>query len=403
MGCEITYQRVHTKAKVRNYVLGGRRSIVFHGDIPACGYAIYRTVIDQSALCCNDDMELDQEDPFIMENEFAKVVFDKKSGLLNSIVDKKNNYNSLTAPISYQIWIDERDTWGHEQGRRYGYTKEDMKLKSIEKVESGRIRECIRAIYEHGGSNLEQLFYLYQDEKEIVVENRLQWDKNWHEFKIGLPLGIEKPLTKAEGSYGTIYRTIEDKDEYYMHRFLDVTNDNMEGLAIANDGKYSFSMDDGTLLLTVARSAMYAQGDGRNWYCPLESYEYTDIGKIQFTYVIQPHGNELVVPELYRMANRVNGAYEYLADSCHAGSEKATSFSLATTDRAGVEIMTIKKAEDDQDLIVRVLETEGKDQQYTINILGTNYPLHIGHNEIQSLKINPEKHTIKEVNFLEYE
>jgi alpha-mannosidase len=278
-----------------------------------------------------------------------------------------------------------------------------MKLRSIEKVESGRLRECVRAIYEHGGSYIEQLYYLYAGEKEVVVQNRLHWDKNWHELKLALPLGIEKPLTKAEGSYGTILRNITDEDEYYMHRFLDVTKDNKEGLAIANDGKYSFSFSNGTLLLTVARSAMYAQGNGKDWYCPLESYEYTDIGQLNFTYLLRPHGEALEVPELYRIADRINAAYEYLADNCHTGKEKTVSFSLASTNQAGVEIMTIKKSEEDQDYIVRLLETEGKNQQYSLNILGINFYLTIGHHEIQSLKVNIENQTIKEVNFLEYD
>ncbi|MDF2544087.1 MAG: alpha-mannosidase [Herbinix sp.] len=402
-GDEIPYQRVHTKAKVRNYVLGGRRNIVFYADIPACGYAMYRVLIEESNYCYNNEFELDREDPYTLENEYIKVSFDQESGLLHSLIDKQTGYESLKAPVSYQIWIDERDTWGGKQGRPYEYTGEDMKLRSIEKVESGKIRECVRAIYEHGGSYLEQLYYLYAGEQELVVENRLFWDKNWHEFKIGLPLGFEIPDTKAEGSYGTISRTIIDEDEYYMHRFLDAANEQGKGLAIANDSKYSFSMSHGMLLLTVARSAVYAQGNGRNWYCPLESYEYTDIGKNQFTYVIRPHGEELPVPELYRMANRVNGAYDYLFDSCHGGLKKASIFSLASTDQTGVEIMSIKKAEDDGDLIVRILETEGKDREYTLNVLGSGFDLNIGHHEIQTLKIKIKDPLIRKVNFLEYE
>ncbi|MDF2486699.1 MAG: glycoside hydrolase family 38, partial [Herbinix sp.] len=275
--------------------------------------------------------------------------------------------------------------------------------KSLEKVESGAIRECVRAIYEHGASRLEQLFYLYAGEKEVVVENRLLWDKPWHEFKIGFPLGIMKPMTKAEGSYCTISRTISDDDQYYMHRFLDVSNQKLQGLAIANDGRYSFSISHGTLLLVAARSAMYAQGDGKEWYCPLESYEYTDLGTMKFTLVLRPHGTELPVPELYRMATRIHSAYDYLADSSHDGVTSASQFSLASTDQAGVEIMATKRSEEDEDIIVRVLETEGKDQSYRLCILGLSFDLKIGHHEVQSFKINIGNKIIKQVNLLEFE
>lgn len=402
-GKEVPYQRVHTKAKVRNYVLGGRRNIVFYAEIPACGYAMYRVLIQEPSMCYNNEMELDNDNPYLLENDWIKAAFDKNTGLLTELTDKRNGYNALNKPLEYQVWADERDTWGNVQDRIYEYTGEDMRLRSIEKVESGKIRECIRAVYEHGGSYIEQLYYLSAGDKEIVVENHLHWDKNWHSLKLGFPLGREVPLTKAEGSYGTITRRISDEDEYYMHRFLDIVSEGGEGLAIGNDSKYCFSMRNGTLLLTLARSAMYAQGNGKNWYNPLETYEYTDIGKLNFTLVLRPHKNELAVPELYRMAVRLHASYDYLADSCHSGSERTAVFSLASTDKDGVEIMAIKKAEDDSDYIIRLLETEGKAQAYTLVLEGNSYPLTIGHNEIQTLKINPGRKSIKQVNFLEYE
>jgi alpha-mannosidase len=153
----------------------------------------------------------------------------------------------------------------------------------------------------------------------------------------------------------------------------------------------------------VARSAIYAQGYGKNWYNPLESYEYADIGKQAFTFVLRPHGEALPVAEAYRMARRVNGAFEYLADSCHSGKEQRTTYTFASTDQLDVAIMVIKKAEDDEDYIVRILEQGGKDQTYCLTFLGVNYNLVIGHNEIQTLKINPNSRTVKHVNLLEYE
>lgn len=401
-GREVPYQRVHTKAKVRNYVLGGRRSIVFHANIPSCGYAVYRLMVEEPALCYNNEMELNNTDPYQMENEFIKVTFDEKSGLLKELLEKKTGYQALKSPATHEIWIDERDTWGGIQDRPYENTGETLKLKSIEKVESGKLRECIRVIYEHGGSRLEQRYYLYAKDSEVVVENMLYWDKEWHELKLGFPVGTAKPLVRAEGSYETINRTIEDADEYYMHRFLDVTDQGRQGLAVSNDSKYSFSCHKGTLLLTVARSAMYAQGNGRNWYNPLESYEYTDIGKITFTLVLRPHGEELPAAQLYRMARRINAPYEYLADSSHKGEVRRTSYSLASTDQDSVAIMTVKKAEDDGDFVVRLLEQEGREQSYHLTFMDTVYPLNIGPHEIQTIKINPETKAFREVDFLEF-
>ncbi len=401
-GREVPYQRVHTMAKVRNYNLGGRRSIVFLARIPSCGFAVYRLLIEKSEVCYNNEMELEDTNPYTLENDWIKVSFDLHSGLLNELIDKKRDYHAIKAPVSYEIWKDERDTWGHIQDRPYEPTGETMQLKSIEKVESGKIRECIRVIYEHGGSKLEQRYYLYAQDQEVVVENLLYWDKEWHDLLISFPLGIKEPVTKAEGSYECITRHIKDEEEYYMHRFLDVTSEGTEGLAISNDSKYSFSIRQGTLMLTAARSAMYAQGNGKNWYNPLESYEYTDIGKLPFSFVLRPHGDLLAASELYRMAGRMNSPLEYLADNCHHGDYHRNSYSFVATDLEAVEIMTVKKAEDDKEFIVRLLELEGKDQSFHLCFQGQNYALKIGHHEILSIKVNPVSKTIREVDLLEY-
>ena len=51
-----------------------------------------------------------------------------------------------------------------------------------------------------------------------------------------------------------------------MQRFLDVSDEDGKGLAIANDGKYAFNMEDGRTQITLCRSAIYAQGNSPEWY-----------------------------------------------------------------------------------------------------------------------------------------
>lgn len=415
-GEEIPYQRIHTDAKIRHTVLGGRRRFVFHAHIPACGYCVYRTLKEEPALCLNPNMELDRSD-MILENKYLRAEFDSETGMLLGLLDKTTGYQALKAAASVRIYADERDAWGHMQGRRYEDLNEAITLESIEKVESGKIRETIRVRLTFGESRLEQLYTLESEEKELRIENRLQFNHKWTLLKMAYPTGADCMDTQAETAYGTVNRNHllkqedgsfgEDDTEYNMQRFLDIRDAGGRGLAIANDGKYGFNLTNGSVRITVARSAIYAQGNSPGWENPLESYEYTDLGMQTFRFVLKPHGERLAVRELYRIAQKINGAYEYLADSVHDKTGKQeiqgadTGKSMASTDCGNVRIMLIKKAEDEEAFILRLLELEGKDTCCKLTLAGREYPVTIGHHEIKTLKITGNKQ-IQEVNLLEW-
>ena len=75
----------------------------------------------------------------------------------------------------------------------------------------------------------------------------------------------------------------------------------------------------------------------------------------------------------------------------------------ACCDVSNVRIMLIKKCEDDNSFIVRLLETEGRDTSCTLLLNGIKYPVQIGHEEILTLKIGGDGETsAREVNLLEW-
>lgn len=420
-GKEIPYQRIHTDAKVRHTTLGGRRRFVFRAHIPAFGFAVYRTVKAEPALCCNNHMEIDNPAANVLENDFIRAQFDTQTGALISLVEKDSSaekegtagYDCLKGACSIRVYRDERDAWGGLQGRRYEDRCETFRLISMEKVESGKVREVIRVRTAFEGTTLEQLYSLGAQEKELCVENRLVFNHTWTLLKAAFPTGKACIHTEAETAYGTLERRItEDASEYYMQRFLDVSDEEGRGLAIANDGKYAFNMVDGRTQITLCRSAIYAQGSSPEWYNEKESYQYTDIGPQTFHLILKPHGKKLPRAEAYRIAKKVNGAYEYLADSAHPGREGITQKSFArvcgTKDEAAcdvsnVRIMLVKKCEDDNSFIVRLLETEGKDTSCMLEFNGVRYPIQIGHEEILTLKIEENAgRPVREVNLLEW-
>lgn len=403
-GNEVPYQRIATDTKIKHTTLGGRRRVIFKALIPPCGFAVYRLHKKQPVRAYENKAFLHTEDNYCLENEHLKVEFDKVTGMLKGLWDKANNYNPLTSPMEYQVWLDERDSWGHDQGRAFGNTGEGFRLRSIDKIEKGPLRQTIRAVYQHRRSILEQLYHLYAGEKDVVVVNRLFWDKPWHMFKMAIPMGMETPVIKAEVAYGTLERRIRDKDEYYMHAWMDVTSENSQaGCLIANDSKYAFNVEAGKVQLTVLRSAIYAQGQSPDWYNPRDSFQFSDLGEHEFTFAFRPHGEVVPVYEAIALANKIGIPYHALADNCHYGEDAKTRFSMAYTDCPQIQICLIKKAEDDEEFIVRLLETEGETRKAVLTFMDIDYPITMAAHEIKTLKIDPVKRRAIEVNLIEWQ
>lgn len=412
-GKEIAYQRAYTAAKVRNYNLGGRRRIIFDAKILAAGFAVYRTVPGSPSLACDirtspefsleKNVRKDREDhPYLLENKYIRAAFNKE-GYLESLYDKENDYEALTGALSFPIKIDERDTWGSRQERRFEDSGETLLFQQIETVEDGDLRKVVRAVYAKGGSRMIQEYILYHNAREVEIVNRLYWDQEWRMLQMELPLQVSEAKVYAECAYATVRHFDTDGEERSMHRFLDVTESGQAGLCTANDGKYTYTLLGNVLRFSLARSAIYAQGNGRNWYNPEEGYEYADIGSQEFTFLLKPHGRAITQRERYRLAGQVVKPYLYLADHIHTGGLMGVvkDYSPFSLEAPGVELVYAKLAEDGDGIILRLLETEGKDKEGRLHAFGNTYPFHIGHYGIETIKIENETKEAKRVNLLE--
>ena len=400
-GKEIPYQRVHTMAKVRNYNLGGRRGIVFDAHVPALGFAVYRTLIGESGLCSDSrDSGGAKLKAAVMENESLRAAFDEP-GALCSLYDKKNGYEALSGPVTFPLWADERDCWGGDQGRPFEPRNEKLEPESLELVEQGSLRQVVRAVYRLGGSVLRQDFILYHNTDYVEVLNRLFWDREWQMLKMELPLSAKAESVFREAAFESACTPIAEGQEYSMHRFVDITGADGAGLCAANDGKYAFSVEGNRLCFPIARSAIYAQGNGVNWYNPIEGYDYTDLGKQEFTFLLSPHGAALENSDRYRLARLAQKPLLITTDCRHPGARSLTVWRGVRIEEDNVEAGCIKAAEDGDGLILRLFETQGKKTDGVLWVNGKAYDYEIGAHEILSLLISPGRERAARVNLLE--
>jgi alpha-mannosidase len=390
-GREIPYQRIHTDAKVRNWNIGGRRRFLFCAEVPAMGYAVYRAEQEMDSLGMNKNMEIPDPDTNSLENAYIRAEFDQESGALTALIDKTTGYNALNGGSSIRVYIDERDCWGDTQGRRYEPTDGRWKLVSMRKVESGGLRSTIRVRMSYEQSRIELLYSLGVHDRALRLEGRLMFGHTWTLLKLGLPI-TDCEITEAEIPYGTYVRRIahDDTKDYNMHRFLDVRAAAGCGLLVVNDSKYAFNLDDGLLGLTLVRSSIIAQGNGREVLNDIESYEYTDQGYQTFRFRLMPHGEKIGEKTMYQEAALVQEPILVLADSAHPGAVAERTDGFLHVDADNVVIPVMKKAEEGEALIVRLLETEGRDTECNLTVMEKTYHISIGHAEIKTLRIDED-------------
>lgn len=437
-GREVAYQRIYTETKTRNYHIGGRRRILFWARIPAWGYAVYRVSERESTLAsglwtedaglrpegscvpeacvpeepCTQISSCAAEKPCVLENAYVRLELDPANGQMISLLDKGTGYDACRGSAGFVLFRDERDSWGGFQGRPFEDSGAEFELESLEKVEKGKMREAIRVIIRTGGTKIQQIYLLGAKDRAVTVRTRLFFAHPWSLLKFALPVGEQCCYVRSETAYGCQLRHISDEQEYPMQRFLDASDGEGKGLAIANNGKYAFHMAAGRIQITVARSAIYAQGNGKDWYDEKEDYRYHDMGEQDFTLALYPHGASVENSILYRLADRTGGDYEYLADSLHGavctvedagkGEPEGVWDSLMSTDASNVRICAVKKAEDDQDTVVRLLETEGRDTVCSLHYGGRKYQVVVGHDSITTWKLEAGTDNYSQVNLLEW-
>ena len=250
--------------------------------------------------------------------------------------------------------------------------------------------------------------------------------EGWKTLRMRIPVteeGAKRLYSRAEQPYGILKRVHERKEEILpldtcnMQRFVDVygvpdvtgipdgsgepEQSGGFGIAVANNGRYAYLVHRGTLLITLARGSIYAQGSGAAWYNPSEGYEYMDMGRLDVTLVIRPHEKQLPADVLYSMAERASVPYSYMLDTVHEGEKKLKGYTLIQTSDPCVYAAAVKKAEDDSDYIVRLIETGGRERRASVMAAGRIFEFRIGAYEILTLKLNPESGSARTVNLLE--
>ncbi len=315
---------------------------VYVENIPSMGYRVLGpSAIKNSVKVTNRTME----------NDFYMIKFDEACQII-SLYDKENHrevvkpgglFNELQVFEDYPY---ECDAW--EINHYY-----KQKMWSIDNVVETEIisegaRVGLKITRKYINSQIVQTIFLYEDIRRIDFETTIDWHEEHQLLKASFPVDVHANEAVYDIQFGNITRPTHENTtwdrarfEVCAHKWADIS-DGSYGLSLINDCKYGHSAEGSTLKLSLLRCATYP-------------YANADKGVHTFKYAIYPHAGSFKEAETAKVAQLFNKPL--MAKVMKAQDGVLTdNYSLISCKNENILIDTVKKAEDSEDIIVRLYE-----------------------------------------------
>lgn len=354
LGTIIPYQQVQSSS------VTNRIRLSFTAQIPALGYRTYHLLLEDPRSQTPPNFPEVQTSDHTIENGIFRLEIDPKTGCVASLRDKRTNTEVFSGPAARPVVIeDTADTWGHDTFR-WDDVIGTFEVVDVKLVEHGPVKSVIRVTSTFNLSTLTQDFCMYPDREQIDVHVIVDWREQLKMLKLRFPVNIEGTTGTRASAYGHIEYS-DDGDEYPMQEWVDVSGmvpgkAIPYGLSLLNDGKYSLDINGSDIGLTVLRSPAYAH------HIPAElkpgiQYEYIDQGIQQFTYAILPHPGSWQSAGTVCRAAELNQRPFAIFATFHPNGKLPQSDSFISVEPENVIVTVVKKAEEDDGLILRAVET----------------------------------------------
>ncbi|MFI5385818.1 MAG: glycoside hydrolase family 38 C-terminal domain-containing protein [Fimbriimonadales bacterium] len=336
---------------------GAGSRILFTATVPACGFACFHAMRSEVRRVNADQWALGLNGGWMIMNAKLRVAINY-AGDIASVYDKVNRREVLKAPVRLDFQYENprqfpawNMDWADQQKPPYDQVHGPAKITVIE---DGPVRSTIEVERETNGSKFVQDISLTAGGDEVVVRNKIDWQTKETALKASIPLANGNPKATYDIALGAIERGNNELRKYEVpqHQWFNVDKpDSSCGVGILNESKYgSDKPDDNTVRLTM----IYTPGV-RGGY---NDQATQDFGHHDIVFAIAPHAGDWRKAGVPWQAKRLNQPLRAFLVPSHPGP-LGKSFSLFSTSSKQVEIQAIKKAEDSEEVIVRLRELHG--------------------------------------------
>ncbi|RPJ75238.1 MAG: alpha-mannosidase, partial [Acidobacteria bacterium] len=297
--------------------------------------------------------------PTSLENSRYAVTIDG-NGDVSSIVDKEAGSELLQAPVRLAMFDNPSPSWPAWEILWESLSvppREYVDGPVVRIVERGPARVAVEIRRAARGSTFVQRVRLAEGGDRVEFEHDIDWRTPGTLLKASFPFKAANPMATYDLGLGTVDRPNSTASTYEVpgQQWADVTDGSGRfGAAVLNDAKYGWDKpSDHEVRLTLIHTPM-----------PKNSFVYqssNDIGRHRFTYAIAGHAGGWREGQVPSRAARLNQPVVAFQGDPHAGPLGRSLSLLDVSDGSGqVAVRALKKAEDSDDIVVRVQELYGQ-------------------------------------------
>ncbi|MFQ3550381.1 MAG: glycoside hydrolase family 38 C-terminal domain-containing protein, partial [Armatimonadota bacterium] len=400
-----------------NINLDWRKKVVFYAELEPSQMNRFDCRIE--IVPKKPEIALKEKDGYIsFKTNDMFVEINTKTGLIDNYIVNGYNY-CLKDTFKPVVIHDNEDPWGMTV-TSYTNTIDEFKLMSPEKsakhcgvkanslpsvrvVEDGAARSIVEALFEYNNSTLYMKYILPKFGTEIEIQQTVFWQEKDKMLKLQIPL--RKSFNKYIGQVAYGFEELKNNgDECVSQKWAAVVSeDNNKAITIINDCMYGSDFSENGLRISLLRSPAYSAHPihdrdliPQNRYTPR-----IDQGERKFRFWFNAGDINERLTAIDREALAHNEKPFALSFFPSGLGKKAQQFIKLSDD--AVNITTIKKAENDNNLIVRLFEPTGNARKTTISLPFCNIEkeTELSAFEIKTLKVDITSKTITEVNLLE--
>ena len=302
-------------------------------------------------------------DELVLENDFVRYVFAADATLIEATC-KESGFSLLKpgeAGNVFSLYVDNPTNWDAWDIEAYYPNQTPAHPASVKarKVVSGDVRSILEFELTIGKSTIRQQVVLEAGSARLDFKTEVDWHESHKMLRTAFPVNVFSQEASFDIQYGYVKRSMHENTardfaqfEVVGQRYADISELN-GGVALLNDCKYGYKVKNSVLDLNLLRS-------------PKNPDSTADQGRQVFTYAFLPHGGSLVNSDVMAQAALVNRA-PYIMDGCGMGKAP-----VCTLDSDNVTLEVVKKAEKEDCIIIRMLETKGEAANAVLNLNG-NY------------------------------
>ena len=333
---------------------GNRVRLLFVADMPSVGYKVFsvRPADAPSALRTGLEISVDG-----LRNSRYQVKIDA-NGDIAGLFDTQVKAELLTSPAWIELLEDvSHDSPAWEITHRAVTTPPRGYLDhpTVRIAENGPARVSLEITRRIGDSTWIQYVRLTPDARSVEIENHLDWKGQNTLAKAAFHTIATNPKAVFDLDLGVIERgnVADNLWEVPAHQWAGVTDSGgTHGIAIMNDCKYGWDKPaDNILRQTLLHSPL--AGEGRRYQ------GMQDVGAHRFTYAIAGHRGDWRDGGIPAQSARLNQPLRaFQAPARKGGAGRALSFLSVSSEQ--VQIRALKKAEESDEVVVRVQELHGR-------------------------------------------